>query len=95
MKEFYDSLDNDDNPWNWIKAVGSVPDSSGRLSVGDHAGKHECSVLKALYPEAVKEERIPDSKEWFTQTAKDMSAEYGEEEVQKRVDKLIKYITNN
>lgn len=95
MKEFYDSLDNDDNPWNWIKAVGSVPDSSGRLSVGDHAGKHECSVLKALFPEAVKEERIPDSKEWFTQTAKDMSAEYGEEEVQKRVDKLIKYITNN
>ena len=49
----------------------------------------ECSILKLLYPEAVKEERIAESTEWFTKTAKDMSSELGEEILK---DSLEKYM---
>ena len=93
MKEFYDSLDAQDNPWNWIHTIGALPGKDGRMPDGDHAGKHECSVLKALYLEAVKEERIKESKEWFAQSAKEMSVEFGEKEVNIRVESIVDYIT--
>ena len=88
MKQFYDSLDSDDNPWNWIKTLAGVPEAKG-----DHAGMYECSILKSLYPEAVKEERIADAKEWFTETAKQMSEEIGEEQIQIRIDSFLKEIS--
>ena len=95
MKTFYDSLDAADNPWNWIKVLCGLPKNI-RNQVdfsGDHAGIYETSKLKALYPEAVKEERIVDSPEWFTQSARDMSVELGERMNRICVDELIKTIT--
>lgn len=94
-KEFYDTLDSADNPWNWIKTFHGHAQGVNKLYPGDHAGKSECSVLKYLYPEAVKEERIPDAKEWFTETAKDMSIEFGEKIVSLSVEELLKMIKMN
>ena len=92
-KDFYDTLDADDNPWNWIKTLHGHAPKVNKLYPGDHAGASECSILKYLYPEAVKEERIPDAKEWFTESAKDMSIEFGEKIVTMSVDELIETIT--
>ena len=91
-KEFYDTLDSTDNPWNWFKTLhGHAPKVNAEFP-GDHAGKSECSILKYLCPEAVKEERIPDAKEWFTESAKDMSIEFGEKIVSLSVEELIEII---
>lgn len=93
-KDFYDTLDGADNPWNWIKVLGSSKKARDKFG-GDHAGIYECSVLKALYPEAVKEERIADAKEWFTETAKDMSVEMGKEMIDLCVEDYIETINGN
>lgn len=91
-KEFYDTLDSADNPWNWIKTLNGFGPKSKVKYPGDHAGKMESSVLKHLYPECVKEDRIPDAKEWFTETAKEMSIEFGEEICKFGVEELIETI---
>lgn len=91
-KTFYDTLDAADNPWNWIKTLRGHPQKAKAILPGDHAGFGECSRLKYLFPEAVKEERIPDAKEWFTQSAKNMSIELGEKDITLSVDELIAQI---
>ncbi len=73
-KDFYESMDSVDHPWNWIRVI--------RPGVGenvefDHAGKWETSSLWDLYPEAVCHDRWADTGEWFCQTAKDASPENG------------------
>ena len=85
QSNFYETFRNDDSPWNWIRVLFRGSDRIG----GDHAGMKECSILKLLYPEAVKEERIPEAQEWFTKTAKDMSSELGEQILK---DSLEKYM---
>ncbi len=97
MKAFYDSLDASDNPWNWIKVLNGLPKNvRNMVDFGcDHAGIYETSKLKALYPEAVKEERIPEAEEWFTQSARDMSLELGERMNRFCVDELVKTIKGN
>ena len=47
----------------------------------DHAGKYECSILMALYPEAVKLERLGDINHWFTKSAAEANKELGNEMV--------------
>lgn len=94
MKDFYDTLDGADNPWNWIKCLVRS-DSLSKEYGGDHAGIFECSMLKALYPEGIKEERIADATEWFTETAKDMSVEMGEKMVDLTVKDYIDIIQGN
>ena len=54
----------------------------------DHAGKYECSILMALYPDAVKKERLGDVKHWFAESAKDASFELGQEMVEKSLSWL-------
>ncbi len=54
----------------------------------DHAGKYEASILKALYPEAVDLSRLPDSDEWFIQSAKDASIELGNEMIEASMKSL-------
>ena len=61
-------------------------------TVYDHAGKYECSILMALYPEAVKLERLGDIKHWFTKSAKEASFEIGNEMVEKSLAYLEKKI---
>ena len=47
----------------------------------DHAGEFECSILMALYPEAVDLSRLEDKKHWFTESAKNANKELGEKMV--------------
>ena len=91
-KDFYNTLDTNDNPWNWFKTLHGLAPNVDKIYNGDHAGKIECSMLKYLFPEAIREDRIPDAKEWFTETAKDMSIELGEKIVNMAVNELIETI---
>ena len=54
----------------------------------DHAGKFECSILMALYPEAVKLERLGDIKHWFTESAAEANCELGNEMVRLALEYL-------
>ena len=64
-------------------------DSATQLATGyDHAGKYESSILMALYPEAVDLSRIDETKHWFTESAREASAELGEKMVSLTLESL-------
>ena len=86
-KEFYQNLSATDNPWNWIRVFNGSPKRLGLP--GYHAGKEECSELEYLYPGSIKLERLNDCDDWFTETAKEMSREHGEERISKIVDEMV------
>lgn len=93
---FYDSLKGMDNPWNWVRVItggGRNADNKHKKTHGDHAGVHECSLLEALYPGSIKLDRLKDTDDWFAQSAKDMTREYGESEIEHTVEEHIKFIT--
>jgi len=73
-REFYNTMDSTDNPWNWIRVMPILP---SRDFEADHAGEYETSMLWALRPELIRTEKIGTSKDWFTETAKDASYEKG------------------
>ncbi|WHH56829.1 creatininase family protein [Petroclostridium sp. X23] len=77
-QEFYKKLESDDNPWNWIKVIPALSKEVQQQTGYDHAGKYESSILRVLYPECVKMERLSDSDEWFIQSAIEGSKELGE-----------------
>ncbi len=79
MQDFYGTMDSQDNPWNWIHVSPVYPP---RDNGGDHAGKIETSDLWALRPELIRTDKIGTSDDWFTDTAKEASKEYGEERIQ-------------
>lgn len=77
-QRFYDELDAGDNPWNWIQVIPALSREVQEATGYDHAVKYESSILRALYPECVKMERLPDSDEWFIQSAAEGSEELGQ-----------------
>ena len=89
-KEFYQNLSAEDNPWNWIRVFNGCPKRAALP--GDHAGVEECSSLEYLFPGSIKLERLKDTDDWFTETAKDMSAERGKDRVTRCVDAVIETI---
>lgn len=76
--EFYNELDGKDNPWSWITVLPCMSKETQLASGYDHAGKWECSILSALYPDTVKKGNISKSDEWFIQDAVESSVEIGE-----------------
>ncbi len=76
-----------DSPWNWFHVMSVMPHVPGVKMPLDHAGLHETSLLWALKPEAVAPERIERNTEWFCASAKDASAEHGEE----LADMILRY----
>ena len=89
---YYENLDNDDNPFGWIKVIPTMSTSVQNATGYDHAGKYECSILMSLYPEAVKLERLGDIDHWFTKSAAEASKEIGDEMVAKSLEYLEKKI---
>lgn len=85
---FYDQLTQGDNPWNWITVLPAMSKEAQHATGYDHAGKYEASILMALYPEAVDLSRLPDSDEWFIQSAKDASVELGNEMIEASMKSL-------
>ncbi|NLE13839.1 MAG: creatininase family protein [Clostridiales bacterium] len=90
--EYYNQLDGADNPFNWIRVLPCMSTAAQNATGYDHAGKYECSLLSALYPEAVSLGRVASSDEWFIQSAKDASPEYGAEMLKISLDALEKRI---
>lgn len=89
---YYSELDASDNPFNWIRVMPCMSTAAQNATGYDHAGKYECSILSALYPETVKKEAIASSDEWFIQSAVESSEEYGQKMVEVSLDALEKRI---
>ena len=79
--DYYSQLGGDDNPFNWIKVIPTMTTEVQNATGYDHAGEFECSILMALYPEAVDLSRLEDKKHWFTESAKNANKELGEKMV--------------
>ncbi len=80
--DYYNQLDAQDNPFNWIRVLPCMSKAVQDATGYDHAGKYECSILSALYPEAVRLGELSKSDAWFIQSAKDASGAYGEEMIE-------------
>lgn len=91
-KDYYENLENDDNPFSWIKVIPTMSTEVQNKTGYDHAGKYESSILMSLYPEAVKLERLGDIEHWFTKNAKEASREIGDEMVRLSLEYLEKAI---
>ncbi len=89
---YYDNLGGGDDPFSWIKVIPTMSTEVQNATGYDHAGKYECSILMSLYPEAVKLERLDEINHWFTKSAKDASAELGDEMVRLSLEYLDKKI---
>lgn len=75
--EYYENLEDTDCPWNWITVLPVMSERVQKDTGYDHAGKYESSILKALYPEAVKTERLSESDAWFIKSASECDTELG------------------
>lgn len=83
FSSYYDNLGGGDDPFSWIKVIPTMSTEVQKATGYDHAGKYECSILMALYPEAVKKERLGDVSHWFAESAKDASMDLGMEMLEK------------
>lgn len=77
-KDFYEQLEKNDSPWNWIKVIPAMSREVQHQTGYDHAGKYESSLLRALFPETVDISRMAGDDSWFIQGAKQSSVELGE-----------------
>ncbi|MBR3847872.1 MAG: creatininase family protein [Oscillospiraceae bacterium] len=85
---YYENLGGGDDPFSWIKVIPTMSTEVQNATGYDHAGKFECSILMALYPEAVKLERLSDIKHWFTESAAGANKELGDEMVRLSLEYL-------
>ena len=88
FSDYYENLGGGDDPFSWIKVIPTMSTAVQNATGYDHAGKYECSILMALYPETVKLERLGDIKHWFTESAAEASSELGEEMVRLSLEYL-------
>ena len=89
---YYENLDNDDNPFGWIKVIPTMSTEVQNATGYDHAGKFESSILMSLYPEAVQLDRLGDVNHWFTKNAVEANKELGDEMVRRSLEYLEKAI---
>ena len=89
---YYEDLGGGDDPFSWIKVIPTMSTAVQNATGYDHAGKYECSILMALYPDAVKLERLGDINHWFTKSAAEANAELGNEMVTKSLEYLMNKI---
>ena len=89
---YYDELEGDNNPFGWIKVIPTMSTEVQNATGYDHAGKYECSILMALYPDAVKLERLGDIDHWFTKSSAEANKELGDEMVRRSLEYLEKAI---
>ena len=86
---YYEQLEGDNNPFNWIKVIPTMSTAVQNATGYDHAGKYESSILMALYPDCIKLDRIDDIKHWFTESARGANEELGREMVEKSLEYLM------
>lgn len=81
-KHFYETLAENESPWNWIKVIPAMSKENQHQTGYDHAGKYESSILRALCPEAVDISRMAGDDAWFIQSAQESSQALGERMVE-------------
>ena len=91
-KDYYDNLGGGDDPFSWIKVIPTMSTEVQNATGYDHAGEFECSILMSLYPDAVKLERLPDIKHWFTESAYNANKEMGDKMVKLSLEYLEKTV---
>lgn len=91
-KDYYENLEGGDNPFSWIKVIPTMSSAVQAATGYDHAGKYECSILAALYPDAVKLDRLPDREHWFTKSAYETDLALGNRMVSLALEYLSKTI---
>lgn len=91
-KDYYENLENDDNPFGWIKVIPTMSTEVQNATGYDHAGEFESSILMSLYPEAVKLDRLGDIEHWFTKSAAKANKALGDEMVKQSLAYLEKAI---
>lgn len=89
---YYENLDNEDNPFGWIKVIPTMSTEVQNATGYDHAGKFESSILMSLYPETVQLDRLGDVNHWFTKNAVEANKELGDEMVRLSLEYLDKTI---
>lgn len=89
---YYEQLDQNDNPFNWITVLPCMSTAAQDASGYDHAGEFECSILAALLPEAVQLDRLSESDAWYIQSAKHANVELGEKMIALSLQDLQKRI---
>ena len=89
---YYEQLEGSSNPFEWIKVIPTMSTAVQNATGYDHAGKYECSILMALYPDCVQLDRIDEIKHWFTQSSREANVELGNEMVEKSLEYLRKAI---
>jgi len=77
MADYYAQHATGSDPFNWIRGHPLMSEEIQANYPFDHAGIGETSLLMALCPEMVDMSRHTDE-QWFTESAKDASAELGE-----------------
>lgn len=92
FSDYYDNLGNNADPFSWIKVIPAMSKEVQTATGYDHAGEFECSILMALYPDAVKLDRLGDIDHWFTKSAAKANAELGNKMVELSLDALNKWI---
>ncbi len=91
-KDYYENLENDDNPFSWIKVIPTMSTEVQNATGYDHAGEFESSILMSLYPDAVKLDRLGDIEHWFTKSAAKANKEMGDKMVKLSLEYLDKAI---
>lgn len=80
MADYYADREVGADPFSWIRGHPLMTEAIIEQFHFDHAGKGETSLMMALCPEAVDMTRFSEE-HWFTQDAKEASAELGEKAV--------------
>lgn len=77
FSSYYSQLGNNSNPFNWIQVIPTMSSAVQNATGYDHAGKYECSLLMALYPDDVQLDRLGETNHWFTKSAAEANPELG------------------
>jgi creatinine amidohydrolase/Fe(II)-dependent formamide hydrolase-like protein len=77
MVDYYAKQASGADPFNWIKIHPLMSADIIAQYPFDHAGIGETSLMMAICPEAVEFERTAENTFWYTETAKDSSAQFG------------------
>ncbi len=91
-RDYYNNLGNTEDPFSWIKVIPTMSTEVQNETGYDHAGLYETSLLMALYPDAVKLERLGERKHWYTESAAGASVELGEKMINRALIYLEKTI---
>jgi creatinine amidohydrolase len=88
MRDYYAQHDAGTDPFNWIRVHPLMTSEIVAEYPFDHAGIGETSLMMALAPDAVEAARMDENTGWYTETARDASAELGERGVTMILDHL-------